>query len=87
MDVDSKDNLFNPNLANKIDGTNLFGFKPKETHESDHSEPTTPEDLSPYEAEERRRSKSPNTLSSKINTKPISSRKKPTSAYADQYTA
>ena len=38
IDVDSKDNLYNPTLANMIDGTNLFGFKPKEaTQQSDDS--------------------------------------------------
>ena len=30
-DVDSKDNLFNPNSTPQIDGTNLFGFKTKDS--------------------------------------------------------
>ena len=52
IDVDSKDNLYNPDTANFIDGTNLFGFKPKDPAQRSDDD-SYDADLGPAEAEER----------------------------------
>ena len=58
--VDSKDNLYNPDTANFLDGSNMFGFKPRDATQDSYEDIENEDsesqdaDLGPEEADEKK---------------------------------